>query len=69
MTPAFFLLAQTRVDSVLQRSWELPTSVTLALVALAAALVVWLYRTERGEAGATARWLLAAIRLSLLAGA
>ena len=59
-------IAQTAVESVLHINWKLPLWMTLVLVLGLGTMVAWLYSSERGRRWRGVRWLLAAIRFSLL---
>ena len=64
--PAAAQASVTTVESILHVAWKLPLWVVIVLALLLATMVVLLYRSERGRAGESLRWLLAALRFALL---
>ncbi len=57
---------QNTVESILHIAWMIPLWLVVVLTLGLAAMVLWLYLCERGQAARVTRYLLAAIRFTLL---
>lgn len=57
---------QNTVESILHIAWMIPLWLVVVLTLGLAAMVLWLYLSERGTSARAARYLLATIRFSLL---
>ncbi len=59
-------LTETAVESVLHIAWKFPLWICVMLLLGVGGMTLWLYLTERGRGGKSARWLLAGLRFGLL---